>query len=109
MRFSAIYAGGALAASLVLSACSTGNGTQTVPAISPASAPMGHRTHQGHLVPVGLQQNDGDYDGACPPSSSYFYCYYMFPGTSFSQEWAELDGSGNIIPGRWHWHMPHLR
>ena len=104
MRRSVLYVTGALIASLLLAACSGGSGTQAVPGGTQSiSAPMAHSAHQGHLAPIGLNNNDGDYDGSC---TGYLYCYYMYPGTSFSQEWEELDSNGNPIPGKWHWVSP---
>ena len=110
MRLSVFYASAALAASLVLSACSSGSGTQAVPGGSQSmAAPMGHHAHLRHLAPVGFKNNDGDSDGPCTGSNpALFYCYYMYPGTSFSQEFAELNGSGNYIPGSWNWKSPHF-
>src|SRR5580693_54767 len=111
MRISVLCASGALVASFAFSACSGGSGTPAVPSGQQSAASMGRPGQTGHLVPVVRRATQSDYEGACPPSSSYFACYYVYPGTSFSQEWEEEYSTGSMagqaIPGTWHWHMSH--
>jgi hypothetical protein len=107
MRFNLFCASAALAASLVLSACSSGGGSQAVPGGSQSvTAPMGHH---GHLVRLG----GGPSASQCPGSTGYLLndCYYVAQGSSNSQGWEEEYSSGSqagqIIPGNWYWKFCH--
>jgi hypothetical protein len=102
MRFSLLYTGAALAASLALAACSSSSGS--VPLGGQSSASTGH---SGKLVPVAHRRDpSGNYSGYCPGTTTYLYCYWISPGTSFSQGWEENCLSYSICPGTWYWKPP---
>jgi hypothetical protein len=92
VRFTLLLASSALAASLVLSACS--GGSQTIPGGSTV-APMGH--HAAQLVAPGAQR-----DASCP--ATYFVCVTLYPGTT--TQGICISTSGNCttgLVGSWNW------
>jgi hypothetical protein len=98
VRFTLLLASSALAASLALSACSSG-GSQAVPSGSQVTAPMGH--HVGpYAVMTGARQAQ-----SCP--SPYYYCYEIAPGSTLTEEWCIITTgsscSSNLAPGTWEW------
>ncbi len=83
-----------LAASLVLSGCSTTGGSQSIPGSSSVS-PMGHQ--QGQLVASGVQR-----PASCP--SQYFTCLTIYKGSN--QLEICISSSGNCtsgLVGNWTW------
>jgi hypothetical protein len=97
VRFTLLCASTALAASLLLSACSSGGGSQSIPGGgSQAVAPMGHSAP--HLVAM----NRGA-SGSCP--SAYLVCIDLSkktPGTASIC----ISTSGNCtsgLVGEWNW------
>ncbi|HYL27348.1 MAG TPA: hypothetical protein VEW74_05895 [Candidatus Nitrosotalea sp.] len=86
MRFTLLLASSALAASLVLSACS--GGSPTVPAGPGSSTQMAHRLPQ--LVAPGAKHN-----ASCP--SAFFVCDTLYPGTT--QQGICISTSGNCTTG----------
>jgi hypothetical protein len=101
VRFTLLIAS-TLAASLALSACSSG-GSQAIPnSGAPIAAPMSH-SPQIMLVPIGpgMQRNTT----SCP-SSEYVVCYDLASPSTFTEEWC-LSTSGNctsgLLPGKWKW------
>jgi hypothetical protein len=73
---------------------------------------MAHRS--GHLMPLGVRNDQSAGLGTCPGSTPYFgnYCYYVAAGSSVSQEWEEEYGSssslaGQPVPGNWRWKFCH--
>lgn len=100
MRFTLLLASSALAASLVLSACSGGT---SVPTGSQSVAPMGH--HAGaQIILDGAQK-----DTTCPSSTgtTYIDCYDVKSGKNKFQ-WCivytgETSCSSKLYPGTWTW------
>jgi hypothetical protein len=108
LRFNFVSGGAALLVSASLAACSGAN-PSTLPAASQQAAPL--RQHVSGIVPIhGFRMDDGNFGGSCPTStgSAYIYCYYVQPGTTFSQEWEEETPSGGVEPGNWHWRKAHV-
>ncbi|MGB8965937.1 MAG: hypothetical protein WCB99_09890 [Candidatus Cybelea sp.] len=98
MRFTLLCASTALAAGLLLSACSSGGGSQSIPGGgSQAVAPMGHGVL--HLVAMNRVESSG-----CP-SSKYIECIDISkktPGTATIC----ISTSGNCssgLQGDWTW------
>jgi hypothetical protein len=98
VRFTLLCASTALAAGLLLSACSSGGGSQSIPGGgSQAVAPMGHGLP--HLVAM----NQGASSGC--PSSKYLVCIDISkktPGTASIC----ISTSGNCssgLVGEWNW------
>ena len=94
MRFTLLCASTALAASLMLSACSSGGsssaiqgGTQTT------SVPMGHSHGGYHMVMFGKGIRHAQ---TC--QSPYYICYLVAPGTTTQFGWC-LSTSGNCTSG----------
>jgi len=106
VRFTLLLASSALAASLVLSACS---GSQAVPTGAGAQsvAPMGHHGDAPMIILAGAGK-----DTTCPSStgSSYIDCYDVGSGTNKFQ-WCIVYSSRNngtcntsvLYPGTWTW------
>jgi hypothetical protein len=101
VRFTLLLASSALAASLVLSACS--GGTSSVPTGSQSVAPMGH-SGGPQLILDGANK-----DTTCPSStgSSYVDCYDVKTGKNKFQ-WCivysgETSCSSKLYPGTWTW------
>lgn len=91
MRFTLLCASTALAASLVLSACSGGAGSSSaIPGGASASAPMAH--HGAHLVSAGGSHRPQ----SC--TSPYYICYLIGPGESEQFGWC-ISYSGNCTSG----------
>jgi hypothetical protein len=96
VRFSLLCASSALAASLLLSACS--GGSQAVPGGSQAIAPMGH--HSLHLVAA----SPGNPSANCP-SSLYITCIDITKASGGAVEIC-ISTSGNCssgLVGDWNW------
>jgi hypothetical protein len=94
VRFTLLLASSALAASLVLSACSTTGGSQSIPG-SQSAAPMSHQGPQ--FAAYGQKQQT-----SCP--SQYFVCITLAKGTT--QEGICISTSGNCssgLVGSWNW------
>jgi hypothetical protein len=89
VRFSLLFASTALAASLVLSACSGGSTGSTIPGGSQSTgSPTGH--HGYHLVAI------GNHPQSC--QSPYYFCYLASPGSTEQFGWC-LSTSGNCTSG----------
>ena len=101
MRLSLIMASGTLAASLVLSACST-SGSLEAPGAAQSVSPMGHSARP-YIVFGGIRMAPA----SCP--ASYFYCYPAFYIPSVDQiEWCIVSSGSscspsNLAPGTWKW------
>lgn len=90
MRFTLLCASTALAASLMLAACSGGAGSSSaIPGGASATAPMAH--HGYHLVSVGRNKPQ-----SC--NSPYFECYLVSPGSDEQFGWC-ISYSGNCSSG----------
>jgi hypothetical protein len=89
VRFTLLSAGTALAASLMLAACSS-NGANSIPSGSQVGAPMGHGVGNYRLVSVAR------HDTTCP--TAYVQCLAVAPGSSAEAEWCISD-SGNCTSG----------
>jgi hypothetical protein len=105
VRFTLLLASTALAASLVLSACS--GGSQALPGGAQSVAPMSHR---GDLPALVNPQEDAT---TCPTSdgTTYLECYSIKPGKKFKDQWCIVYSSKNngtcdtsiLYPGTWTW------
>lgn len=91
MRFTLLCASTALAASLMLSACSGGAGSSSAIPGGTSSAPMAQKHHGYHLVSVGNNRPQ-----SC--QSPYYICYLAAPGTSEQFGWC-ISTSGNCTSG----------
>lgn len=76
MRFTLLCASTALAASLVLSACSGGSGSSSAIPGGSGSTAMGHHVSQMHVTAV-----NPDHKNPCP-SSKYLFCTTVSPSSS---------------------------
>lgn len=103
MRLTLFCAGVALA--IGLAGCSGGTGSSSIPSGPQSGSALSH--HGAHLVPVGLHDDYGNYDGPCPGTTNYIYCYWITPGTQFQQEWEE-ESDGSQEAGTWHWRRSHV-
>lgn len=115
MRINLTVIGIALASSLALSACSSGQ-LATVPGASQsATGAAGHHARP-HVVAERRHRHApyGNYLGTCPISGSspYLgnYCYYIASGSSFSQGWCESyeNNCGDIKTTHWYWAFSHV-
>lgn len=97
MRLTLLFASSALAASLMLSACSSGS---TVPAGSQSVAPMGHHAGAPQVVGLGAK-----HDTSCP--STYYECVEVSKASPAQQEWCLIySGTSDctdLYPGTWTW------
>lgn len=114
MRFTLLYAGSALAVSLVFTACSSSSNSQAIPGSSQSTMASTRHGGSGHLVPTGFRKNQNNYLGYCPGFSGpspYLnnYCYFITAGTSFSQGWCESQVNNCSYPtsGNWYWRSCH--
>lgn len=104
MRFTLLCASAALAASLVLSGCSTNGSSSAIPGGSSVAAPGGHSIHNLHMVMMG---GGGIHHAYSCSGSGINYCYLVNNGkTDFG--WCIVDvTSGNctsdLAPGKWKW------
>lgn len=97
MRFTLLLASSALAASLVLSGCSTSGGSQAIPGGTQTS--MGrHAAFEAHVV--GMK-----HDTSCP--SSFYECVEVSTSSPSSQEWCIVysgtSDCSDLYPGTWTW------
>ncbi|MFZ0031248.1 MAG: hypothetical protein WBE79_04840 [Candidatus Cybelea sp.] len=101
MRFSLLCASSALAASLILSACSSGSMSQAVPGGSQSA--MGRHAGTPMLHAVGAVAN-----ASCP--SSYYECVTVSKASPFQQQWCIVysgtSGCSDLYPGTWTWAAP---
>lgn len=107
MRFTLFCASTALAASFMLSACSSGGGSQALPG-GQSVAPMGHHENGPMLVLAGVKDQT-----TCPSStgSTYLDCYDITAGKKFKAQWcivytSKENGtcdSSILYPGTWTW------
>lgn len=107
MRFTLLCASSALAASLVLSACSSGGGSQAIPGGSQSVMPMG--MHSGlHMV---VETRAMQPQAACPKKYSVA-CFtvpkpYSGKPASYAVTYCVTTSgsscSSNLAPGRWKW------
>lgn len=105
MRFTLLFASSALAAGLVLSACS--GGSQALPGGAQSVAPM---SHHGDFPTLVTPKEDAT---TCPSSdgSTYLECYTVKPGKKFKEQWCIVYSSKNngtcdtsiLYPGTWTW------
>lgn len=89
MRFTLLCASTALAASLMLAACSSGGSSSAIPSGN-SIAPMGH-SHGGYRLVMVAQR-----DTTCP--ASYVQCLAVSPGSYAQAEWC-LSSTGNCSSG----------
>jgi hypothetical protein len=95
VRFTNLCASGAIAASLLLSACSSGSGSsQALPSSSQAVAPMAHSAqpmgHSAHLIVVGAKH----FTASCD-TSIYITCVTVAKGSPAVLEFCvNFSGSG---------------
>jgi hypothetical protein len=89
VRFTLLFASSALAASLVLSACSGGAGSSAIPGGS-SVVPMG-QSHGGYRVVTEITR-----ETSCP--STYVQCLALTPGSPAEVEWC-ISSSGNCTSG----------
>lgn len=96
MRSSLLFASAALAASLVLSACS---GSSSLPSGSQSVAPMGHHGSP-QVLALGAK-----HDTSCP--STFYECFEITKGSPATQEWCIIySGTSDctdVYPGTWTW------
>ena len=93
MRFTLLCASTALAASLVLSACSGGSGSSS--AIPGGATAMGHHVAQMHLTAVSPDRKSKN---PCP-SSKYYFCTDVSPSSSGPYvQWAACTSGGSCPP-----------
>ncbi len=93
MRFTLLCASTALAASLVLSACSGGSGSSS--AIPGGATAMGHHVAQMHLTTVSPDRKSKN---PCP-SSKYYFCTDVSPSSSGPYvQWAACISSSSCPP-----------
>ncbi len=98
MRFSLICASTALAASLVLSACSGGGSLPTGGSQSVSS--MGHKSNL-KIIAMNPTQQSCNY-------SAFYECVTVSKATPFTQEWC-ISSTGSCAspyPGTWTWALP---
>ncbi len=100
MRFSLLCASAALAASLVLSGCSTNGSSSAIPGGSSTTSMAGHRA-QLHMVITGVHH-------AYTCSGSGLYACYLVNNGATDFEWCIVNvTSGNctsdLAPGKWSW------
>jgi hypothetical protein len=74
---------------------------------------MSDHAHGAHMVPAFIDQSSGsgNYGSyTCPSGPSYFYCYYISPGTKFGQGWCEsaVNNCDYLSPGPWYWKKFHV-
>lgn len=97
MRFSILCASTALAAGLLLSACSSGSVSQALPGGSPSSIA---RSTGAQLTGVGVQPL-----ASC--ASKYYECVTISKTKPFKQEIcaapASTTGCNHALPGTWSW------
>jgi len=98
VRSTFLYASAALAASLLLSACSSGGSSQAIPGGSGSAAPMGH--HAPHIVAV----TAGNPSSGCP-SSKYILCIDITKasGGSFGLCISTSGNCSSGLIGDWTW------
>jgi hypothetical protein len=101
VRFSLLCASAALAASLVLSGCSTNGSSSAIPGGSSVAAPSGHGIHNLHMVMAGVQH-------AYTCSGSGLYACYLVNNGKTDFEWCIVDVTSgnctsNLAPGKWKW------
>ncbi|MFZ0364138.1 MAG: hypothetical protein WAL67_08025 [Candidatus Cybelea sp.] len=89
MRFTLLFASTALAASLVLSACSSGGTSSAIPGGN-SIAPMG-QNHGGYRLVTEVSR-----DTSCP--STFVQCLALTPGSPAEVEWC-ISSSGNCTSG----------
>jgi hypothetical protein len=103
VRFTLLLASSALAASLVLSACS---GSSSLPTGSQSVAPMGHRAGTPQLLGLGAK-----HDTSCP--SAFYECFEISKSTPATQEWCIIysgtSDCSDLYPGTWTWSGPTVK
>ena len=99
MRFTLLLASSALAASLVLSGCSTSGGS---------SIPGGTQTAMSHHGTPQLLGLGAKHDTTCP--STFYECFEVSKTTPATQEWCIIySGTSDctdLYPGTWTWSGP---
>ena len=100
MRFTLLLASSALAASLVLSACSTSGGSQAIPGGTQTTMAR----HGGPQIELlGAKRNT-----SCP--SEYIACVEISPTSPAEQEWCIVysgtSDCSDLYPGTWTWDWP---
>ena len=104
MRFTLLLASSALAASLVLSGCSTNGSSQAIPGGSQTA--MSHHTGQPTVFGVGAKHQT-----SCP--SEYYECIEISKTSPGSQEWCIIySGTSDctdLYPGTWTWSAPAVK
>ncbi|MGA8097429.1 MAG: hypothetical protein WB810_02090 [Candidatus Cybelea sp.] len=102
MRFSLLCASSALAASLILSACSSGSMSQSIPGGSQSA--MGH--HAG--TPMIQLKGGVIANASCP--SSYYECVTVSKSSPLQQQWCIVysgtSDCSDLYPGTWTWAAP---
>lgn len=102
MRFSLLCASSALAASLILSACSSGSMSQAIPGGSQST--MGR--HAG--TPMLQLKGGAVADASCP--SSYYECVTVSKASPLQQQWCIVysgtSGCSDLYPGTFTWAAP---
>jgi hypothetical protein len=97
VRFTLLLASSALAASLVLSACS---GSSSIPTGSQSVAPMSRHAGTPMLSAVGAK-----HDTSCP--SAFYECFEISKTSPATQEWCIIySGTSDctdLYPGTWTW------
>ncbi len=95
MRFSILCASTALAASLLLSACSGGSGS--LPTGSQTASSMGHQNNLKIISMTPVRQSCN--------YSAYYECVTVSKATPFTQEWciSSTGSCGSVFPGTWTW------
>jgi len=96
VRFSILCASTALAASLLLSACSGGSGSLPTGGSQTASS-MGHQGNLRIISATPVQQSCN--------YSAYYECITVSKATPFTQEWciSTTGTCGSVFPGTWTW------
>jgi hypothetical protein len=93
VRFTLLLASSALAASLVLSACSSGSGSSTIPGGGSSVAPMGHHGISLHAIAMKADKAKNP----CP-SSKYDACFGLNYGSGPYVEWSACYSTYDCPP-----------
>jgi hypothetical protein len=101
VRLTLLCASSALAASLILSACSSGSMSQAIPGGSQSS--MGRHAGTPMLHLVGAKA-----DASCP--SQYYECVTVSKSSPLEQQWCIVysgtSDCSDLFPGTWTWSAP---
>ena len=103
MRFTLLLASSALAASLVLSGCSTSGSSQAIPGGTQTSMSR----HGGPQV-LGL---GAKHDTSCP--STFYECVETSKASPYTQQWCIVyygtTGCTDLYPGTWTWTSTNMK